>query len=133
MQEERTDRYVLWASLGAAGGFAWVVSFDTHNDLRLAVDALSGGRSDTIYAEFCTVVRRNRSRCDTPPSRGQVACARRSTSLIALAIKLRGMFDRGQVRNYADLARLGQVQLRQTRAGAPVSGPSILSGFHGSR
>ena len=37
-------------SIGAAGGFAWVVSSDTHNDLHLAVDALSGGRSDTIYA-----------------------------------------------------------------------------------
>jgi hypothetical protein len=41
--------------------FRMVVSLDTHNDLRLAVDALSGELSDTIYAEDGQSVRRNRS------------------------------------------------------------------------
>jgi hypothetical protein len=71
-----------------------VVSLDTHNDLRLAVDALSGGRSDTIYAQFCRTVRCNRPPCSTLPKRRLVACARRITRLMALAIKFQGMFDR---------------------------------------
>src|ERR1039457_6757788 len=41
----------------AGGGFAWSCLSDTHNDLRLAVDALSGGLLDTIYAECGQSVR----------------------------------------------------------------------------
>jgi len=78
-----------------------VVSLDTHNDLRLAVDALSGGRSDTIYAEGGRVVRRNRSRCSFRASRKRC--------LMDLAIKFQEIVDRGEVRDYADLARLGFV------------------------
>ena len=33
----------------------------------------------------------------------------RITRLMALAIKVQGMIDRGEVRDYADLARLGHV------------------------
>jgi hypothetical protein len=33
----------LHLTIEAGGGFAWSCRFDTHNDLRLAVDALSGG------------------------------------------------------------------------------------------
>src|SRR5579862_8763069 len=39
-----------WYSI-AASAVAWSCLFDTHNDLRLAVDALSGGLLITIYAE----------------------------------------------------------------------------------
>jgi hypothetical protein len=59
----------------------------------------------------------------TGPSRQQtarapvrIACAEagklpRAARLMALAIKLQGMVDRGEVRDYADLARLGYVAL----------------------
>ncbi len=45
---------------------------------------------------------------------GAAACAQagklpRVTRLLALAIKLQGMVDRGEVRDYADIARLGRV------------------------
>src|SRR5208283_4426800 len=49
-------------SVRVCGWIAWVVSFDTHNDLRLAVDALSGGRSATIYAGNQRGVRQDRRR-----------------------------------------------------------------------
>ena len=38
-------------SIQAGGGLAWSCLFHTHNDLRLAVNALSGGLLDTIYAD----------------------------------------------------------------------------------
>ena len=45
---------------------------------------------------------------------GAAACAQagklpRVTRLLALAIKLQGMVDRGEVRDYANIARLGRV------------------------
>jgi hypothetical protein len=46
-----------WNSIEGSGGFAWSCHFDTHNDLRLAVDPLSGGLLDTIYAESRESVR----------------------------------------------------------------------------
>ena len=41
----------------AGGDLAWSCLFDTHNDLRLAVNALSGGFLNTIYAKFWESVR----------------------------------------------------------------------------
>ena len=52
------NRFVAPDSNAAGdGGFAWSCRIDTHNDLRLAVDPLSGGLLHTIYAESWESVR----------------------------------------------------------------------------
>ena len=48
---------MLIASFEPASRLAWSCLFDTHNDVRLAVDALSGGLLDTIYAKTRRSVR----------------------------------------------------------------------------
>ena len=50
-------------SIQAGGGLAWSCLFDTHNDLRLAVDRLSGALLDTIYAEGWKSVRSSQLAC----------------------------------------------------------------------
>ncbi len=68
-----------------------------------------------IQVEVTLPVRRGRhesDKCGRPSSAShQRSCPRipRITRLMALAIKFQEMLDRGEVRNYADLARLGYV------------------------
>jgi hypothetical protein len=52
-----------WNWIEVSGGFAWSCLFDTHNDLRLAVDRLSGALLDTIYAEGWKSVRSSQLAC----------------------------------------------------------------------
>jgi hypothetical protein len=72
---------------------------------------------DKVAVEFTFVPRNNRARANHPAldpgpaSSPDIAPGSipRVTRLMALAIKFDGMLSRGEVRDYADLARLGYV------------------------
>jgi hypothetical protein len=43
--------------MAVSGGLAWACRFDTHNEVRFAVNTLSGGLLLTIYAKRSESVR----------------------------------------------------------------------------